>query len=385
MAKKRIGVWAALGLLAAAPLGAAPDLGFAVRLYTALAQEPGSVCVSPASARELLAMAAAGARGRTAAEIEAAIGEPGPAAGTPAAGAGAELEVANAAFVNRGFPLLPSYQNQLAERFGAAALPLDFGDPLPSADAVNRWIADHTAGRIRGLASPGMFAPPACLVLADAVYFNGTWAQPFQPYATREQAFHPAAGREIRVPMMHEEGSFALAVLGDLQVLELPYRGGRWAMVVVLPQSVEGWRQLDRELTPALVQGWLDTLHRAGPQPIDLALPKFSLNWTGDLSPALRAMGIESAFTRGQADFGGISAEPGLFLSGVVQRSFIQVDEKGTEAAAVTLGTFGVEAIVRRPRFVADHPFLYLIIDEQTGRMLFAGRLLDPTQPPAGS
>jgi serpin B len=375
----------------------ADNLSFATRLYRALRAEApaGNLFFSPHSISVALAMTFGGARGETATQMVAALelklgaaelhrafnaldqelarrAQPLPAGST---GDPPKLSITNALWSKRDYRFLPAYLDLLALNYGAGMFSLDFeGDTEASRRTINRWVEDQTAGRISDLLKPGAVSPTTVLVLTNAVYFKGSWGKVFDLQATADAPFSLAPGNAVAVPTMRTQGSFGHAVTADYEAVQLPYVGGKLAMLLIapLPARAAGFEA-------GLTAATLDTLVAAlAPKEVRLFLPKFRFSADFKLRPTLAALGMPLAFGS-QADFSGMNGTGGLAISDVVHQAFVAVDEKGTEAAAATAVVVGPPSgppPAIDVRF--DRPFLFLIRDLPTGAVLFVGRLADP-------
>lgn len=377
---------------ASAPATAALVRGntaFALELYARLRDTPGNLVFSPFSTTAALALTYAGARGDTARQmaevlyfgpdadrVHAAFAALRGTASTPGEDADSVLFVANALWKQRGERLLDTYLQVTRDSYGATLQELDFVAATEAArQAINTWVAEHTQQRIKELLKPGDVDPATVLVLTNAIYFKGQWERRFDPQQTRDEAFHVDPGRPVDVPMMHQSDTFRWAGHDVLDVLELPYAGDRWAMVILLPKRVDGLAAVEAALNPVSLERWLTGLRE---ESLRVTLPRFQAHTRFDLTRILQRLGMTDAFDPHRADFSGIDGGRELYLSLVVHEADIVVNEEGTEAAAAT----GV--VMKRtslpPEFRADHPFLYLIRDTQTGSVLFIGRVVDPSR-----
>jgi serpin B len=261
------------------------------------------------------------------------------------------------------------------ERYAAGLHEVDFaGDAEHARRTINAWMEVQTEAKIRELLRRGELDPASALVLTNAFWFRGNWASRFDPAATRYGAFRTSGGETLAVPFMHQSGRFAHGREGGLQILDLPYEGGRFSMTILLPDGPGGMEALESSLTPESLERWLGLLR---PGPVRVTIPRFRLETRFDLGPALRALGMTDAFDGRRADFSGINGRRDLFLSLVAHGAFVEVDEQGAEAAgasAVVLSKGGHGAT----DFTADRPFLFLIRDRETGSILFLGRVSDP-------
>jgi serpin B len=360
----------------------------------------GNVVISPASVWGALAMTHAGARGSTAAEIAGVLGMPDDREQLAAAveslrntfkiaeGANITLDSANRVWVQKGKPLDAGFVSLLQTRYGAAPGEVDFATAPEAARAeVNRWVSDHTEGKIDELMKSDTIDPLTRLVLTNAVYFKAPWLQPFSKEDTREEPFTLASGEKVGVPFMHRAGQL---IAGKVDVggqaataCEIPYAGNRLAMILVVPEAENGVSQV----VAALDSHWRDKWVANGApamksRPVNLALPRWTARRPLSLKPPLMAMGMKQAFEGGLADFSGIDGTKDLVVTAVVHEGFVDVGEEGTEAAAATGVAIGIRSAApsrEEPLVVrADRPFAWAIIERPTGTILFAGAVRDP-------
>jgi serpin B len=223
------------------------------------------------------------------------------------------------------------------------------------------------------------------MVLTNAIYFKGDWQTPFTKAYTEEDDFHLSPARNVKAPLMHLTEGFNYFDGGKFQALEIPYESGDLSMIVFLPRDIGGLPALEELLTASHMKQWLDQLQ---PVPeVILTLPKFQMTRQFGLAGTLAAMGMPRAFDAAAADFSGMTGNHELFISAVIHKAFIDVNEKGTEAAAATAVVME-KAMAMPPRFQpppppvfrADHPFIFLIRDNRSGGILFMGRVTDPTK-----
>lgn len=284
--------------------------------------------------------------------------------------------IANAVWANEDITFREAFFQAVRESFDAEAASRSFADPA-TLDEINAWVADRTEGLIDEIL--GTLDPELAMLLVNAIYFEGAWTTRFDPEETAPADFTREDGSTVRVPMMRmTDAEVALGGGAGFQVAELPYGGGAFAMTLVLPQGDA--RDFVAGLTPVR---WAEVLGTLGePREIDLlSLPRLRLTWDGYLNDALRAMGMEVAFTGG-ADFSGMTEDVGLCLDFVRQKTFLEVDEAGTRAAAVTAVGVGVTSFTG---FVADRPFVLAIRERLSGTILFAGLVGDPSEGDAGA
>lgn len=353
---------------------------FGFDLHTAVAEDGDNTVTSPLSASVLLAMVAAGAGGDNAEEMVDLLGLDGPRdtryAALLADLVGTDdvtLAIANSLWAAEGYPFEDDYVSFVQATYGATLDEVDLGSQ-DAADAIDDWVDERTEGLIDEIAADlGLPDPQAVLVLLDTVYFAGTWTTAFDEDDTRETPFALAGGDEVGVPTMHRIDAEAETSFGDgFQMLRLPYGDDeRFGMEVLLPDEDVALDDLLDDLDAEVWRNAVDGLQTA--TFAEIALPRFELEWDASLEEVLQSLGMVSAFSGG--DFTPMSpADP--FLDTVVQKTFIQVDEKGTEAAAVTGGVMADSA--GPPPFRVDRPFAFTVSDRETGAVLFLGSVHDP-------
>lgn len=359
---------------------------FAFDLFGAVADGRQNTITAPLSMTVLLAMLLAGADGDTAAEIAKALHlsdrrdvRVGALLGKLADTDDVTLSVANSLWADPDTPFEPDYLTFLRDTFGATAEQGDLGSPA-TAEKIDAWAGKNTNGLIDGIAADlGLPDPAAVLVLLNAVYFLGEWTTRFDAHNTRPEPFTlPGAGAgAVDVPTMHlTDEKFDLAQRDGYRMLRLPYgKHGRYGMEIMLPDDGVTLTDLIASLDAA---GWRAAVDSLTEQTVDeLALPRFELRWKGELTDPLRRLGISAAFTPGTADFRPMSpAAP--WLKTVVHKTYIRVDERGTEAAAVSGGAVATSARLGQTVFRVDRPFAFTISDQQTGAILFLGAVTDP-------
>jgi serpin B len=368
---------------------------FALALYDHLRAGPENLIFSPLSISAALAMTYAGARGETAAEMAEVLRFTLPDARLHYAfqavlaairrtGRHHELALANGLWGQQGFGFLTEFLDLARTRYGAELREVDFERETESArQEINAWVARETRGRIAELLTPSDLDMFARLVLGNAIYFRADWAVQFKPELTRDADFRLPSGETVTVPMMTQTDRFLYAAFEDLQVLELPYEGHEAAMVVILPRPGLCLRELEARLTPQNLAFWLGELRQAE---VFVGLPRFSARSKLALHEVLPAMGIELAFSDAcdpetgglRADLSGLAGTRDLYVQKVVHEAFIEVDERGTEAAAASAVVTGILMAALPPQFVADRPFLFLVRHRTTGSILFLGRVTDP-------
>lgn len=360
---------------------------FGLALYRRLGVEPGNIFLSPASISMALGMVYAGAEGDTAAEMAQALRYPeagvheGMAAllrSLPIAAEGRRVSIANALWVQQSFPLKPSYLERIQRHYGGGAQPVDFvGAPAQAVATVNRWAEEKTAGRIKGILQRENINDRTRLILTNAVYFKADWLHPFQAAQTRARPFRLSGGGSVPVPMMRQRGNFRLLETPSFEAVEMPYEGEELSMLLFLPKESDGLKQFEQRLDGPALRGWIEQLMARERGDLELVVPKLELDTRASLVPQLQALGMRRAFTQ-LAELQGM-ADARLYLSDVIHQTWLRVDEKGTEAAAVTAG---LAEIVSMPRqFHADRPFFFVIRDNRSETLLFMGRIERPSPP----
>ncbi len=287
------------------------------------------------------------------------------------------LHVANALWGQNGFPFLPSYLDLLGENYGAGMHLLDFEqDPDGSRKIINQWVSQETEKRIENIIPPGVIDTLTRLVLSNAIYFKADWANEFDKEATSEGIFHLSDGSQVTVPMMNQHQQYNYVQGEGLQMLELPYAGHQLSMLLLLPEA-DKFTQVQDSLSAAAVNRLISNLM---PEDVALQLPKFKYENSLSLKETLIKMGMTDAFDVQRADFSGMDGERTLYISAVLHKAFVAVDEAGTEAAAasVVIMTLRSMPIGSPLEFWVDRPFFFLIRDNPTGAILFLGRVLNP-------
>jgi serpin B len=363
---------------------------FATDLYGKLRSKEGNLFYSPYSISTALAMTYMGARSETekqmARTMHFGLGQEmlHPAMADLQARLGSkehqakayELNVANAVWVQEGYKLMPEFTKWMGAYYTGGLDKVDFQKPQEATAKINGWVERQTKDKIRELFSPMMITKDTGCVLVNAIYFKGLWEKPFDKKLTADGDFHVSVDKAVRVPMMHMTGKFTLRDAHNMQLLSMPYKGGDLAMVVLLPKERDGLADLEKMLSPNNLETWLGYLQTTE---VEVAVPRFKMAKSFELSKTLSDMGMVDAFTA-KADFSGMEEKRELFISHVVHKAFVEVNEEGTEAAAAT-GVVMTRAIHSEPvKFTADHPFVFAIRDNKTGSILFMGRVVNPLE-----
>jgi serpin B len=372
---------------------------FAFDLYRLLKEEAGkeNLFYSPHSISLALAMTYAGARGETEQQIADTLHYTLPqdrlhpafnwldlelaSRGEGAEGkddGGFRLNVANSTWGYKDHTFLPEYLDTLALNYGAGMRLVDFvGDPEGARVAINDWVSDETEERIKDIIPPGAIDEMTRLVLANAIYFNAAWAEPFEEGQTQDGPFYLLDGGQVTVPMMHQTASFGYAEGAGYQAVELPYDGRELSMVILLPAAGE-FESFEDSLDAGRVDAITSDLAY---ERVILTMPKFEVESSFSLGDALSEMGMPLAFSM-DADFSGIDGMRDLYIGAVIHKAFVSVDEAGTEAAAATIVIMPAMAAPdpEEPIEVTiDRPFIFFIRDIETGAVLFVGRVMNPS------
>jgi serpin B len=370
---------------------------FTFALYPQISSGDENVFFSPYSISLALAMASAGAKGQTADEMAQALHFLLPAdrlhpafnrLALELAGRSQseelepdqvfQLTVANSLWGQAGFAFEADFLDALARNYGAGMRLVDYKKDADGARReINDWVSRSTDQKIKDIIPQGALDALTRLVLANAIFFKAAWAHPFEPEATRPDAFHLLDGSSADVPMMHEQESLELMLGEGYRAVELPYAGWQLSMLILLPDEGE-FENVESRLGAGFVDSTIQSLQYG---PVTLSLPKFKFEWSQSLVGGLKTLGMRDAFDPAAADYSGMDGARDLYISDVLHKAFVAVDEDGTEAAAATAviveagSAWGEEPV----EFKVDRPFFFLIRDNPTGTILFLGRALNPS------
>ena len=367
----------------------------AFNLYQVLKDTDGNLFYSPYSISEALAMTYGGARGETERQMQAALQFKLPQdrlhpafnsldnelskRGQGAKGAddqGFRLHVVNAIWGQQGFKFTQQYLDLLAQNYGAGLRIVDYiKDAEKSRQTINQWVSDQTENRIKDLLPQGSIDSLTRLVLTNAIYFNAAWQSQFQKNATADGQFTLLNGNKVTVPMMRQMHTFGYTEGTDYQAVELPYDGNELSMVILLPKA-DRFKAFEAALKAQQVK---DIVQNLKSSEVDLTMPRFKVESQFNLKKALASLGMPIAFSASEADFSGMDGQKDLYISDVVHKAYVNVDENGTEAAAATGVVVGTTSMPAKTYQVTlDHPFIFFIRDIQTGAILFLGRVASP-------
>jgi serpin B len=367
---------------------------FAFDLYQMLSKKEGNLFFSPYSISLALAMTYAGAMGDTEREmaetfhftlsqerlhealnaLDILLESRGEGAGDD--DPGFRLNIANAIWGQEGYDFLAEFLDVLAQNYGAGLGLLDYvGDPEGSRLIINDWVSDQTEGKINDLIPPGVIDATTRLVLANAIYFKANWAHQFEESDTTDGQFTLLDGSTVRVPLMSQVEGFQYMDGSGFQAIELPYTGFEMSMVIILPEEGE-FENIEAGLDAEFLNQIVSDIDFTS---LALTMPKFEYESEFGLSKTLIEMGMPSAFGT-EADFSGMDGTRNLYIKDVIHKAFVAVDEEGTEAAAATAVVIAEMSIqVPEVEMKIDSPFIYAIRDNETGSILFLGRVMDPS------
>lgn len=372
---------------------AADNSAFAFDIFQILKQKGGNLFFSPYSVSSALAMTYGGARGNTALQMQEAMrftrgqegthkafAELGSLLGNIQSKGAVELAVANSIWPQTGYGFLPEYTALLKKFYGVEITPVDYANaPEPSRKRINKWVEVKTREKIKDLIPEGSIDPLTRLVLVNAIYFKGDWEEQFDPDDTVEAPFFVTPEKSIEASLMTRTGDYGYSDMGDLQILELPYAGRDLSMVVILPGPGRSISDLEKKITIENFFLWKQSMSE---KEVEVFLPRFRITWGSfSLVEALKSLGMVDAFSDTKADLSGMDGSPDLYITDVLHKAFIDVNEEGTEAAAATAVIVGLKSIPAPPEvFRADRPFIFIIQENSTGSILFMGRVSDPSK-----
>jgi serpin B len=377
---------------------------FALDLYGKLREEEGNLFFSPYSISTALALAFAGARGRTESQMADVLHFPvdiNPNGDTSTLVSdrrlfadtfgrivadlnergeegGYELTIANALWLQEGYEFLDEFLELIKNNYDGQLNEVDFiAATEKTRKTINTWIEDKTNDKIKELIKPGVLDSMTRLVLTNAVYFKGNWARQFKEDKTKDAPFTLASGQKVDVPIMNQTAEFNYLETEHFQALELPYVDEELSLIVLLPRDFNGLDELEKTLNAENLSKWLSGLRKSE---VVVSIPKFKTTSQFSLASVLKSMGMVDAFTDA-ADFSGMNGGRDLSISAVIHKAYVDINEEGTEAAAATAVTIRLTSMgpTPTPVFRADHPFLFLIRDNLSGSILFIGRQMNPS------
>ena len=368
---------------------------FAFDLYSRYQSKDGNMFFSPYSISSALAMTYEGAKGQTAQEMQSVLHLPSDIEkihsgfadinnGLNAAGKPYMLSVANALWAQKDYPFKQDYFNIVDTYYGGKVTNLNFvKETEKSRVTINTWVEDNTNKKIKDLIPKGILSEDTRLVLTNAIYFKANWSSKFNVRSTSDGQFKLSSGQGITTSLMHQTSSYNYSENSDMQMLEMDYLGNDLSMLVILPKE-NNLAQLESSFSKEKLDAWKKNMTN---EKVQVTLPKFKFEEKYFMKDDLKAMGMPTAFDGSRADFTGMwtrQNDENLYISQVIHQTFIEVAENGTEAAAATAVIMAETTSIRveePPKiFTADHPFIFIIQEKDSGNILFMGRMSDPRQ-----
>jgi serpin B len=358
---------------------------FAMELYGKMISDSGNIVVSPYSISEVLTMAYAGAKGKTAKEMESVLHiepnvhqqyfETDKLLSEINKGKN-QLVISNKIWPQKKYAFLPAYLSLLQKKYQAAITPLDFVKKTDLAQkTINDWVLSKTNEKIKDMIPAGFLNANTRMVLTNAVYFNGIWSSKFKPEMTTNRNFNLLSGETVIVPIMEQTGRFNFTKIEGVSVLELPYIEDQLSMLFFVPDAKDGLSALEKKMSMAFIKNATDSFQRTK---IEFFLPKFKIENSVLMRDVLISLGMPTAFSN-NADFSGMNGKKDLFMEAVLHKAFIDVNEGGTEAAASSAVKMAFKGAPEQiEQCVADHPFMYVLKHNQSGAILFMGRVMNP-------
>ncbi|MFI5204579.1 MAG: serpin family protein [Flavobacteriales bacterium] len=366
---------------------------FAFELFAQL-DKTKNLFFSPYSISSALAMTYAGARSETANQMSAVMHFEGESNRfhsnfsnlskeiNSRNGSDVEISIANRLFGDKRKKFITEFQNVTSNLYSAPIEQVDFVKQLEKSRVrINNWVEEKTKDKIKELIKPQVLPDSTKLVLVNAIYFYGDWASQFEKDNTQKGKFFTTVSNEDECDLMYQQSSFMYMENDDFKAIQMPYKGNQLSMEIYLPNKTDGLEEFTKTLSAANYRLWSESFEYSE---VKLTLPKFKMTSDFSLGEMLQDMGMKLAFSN-DADFSGMTGKPELKISKVIHKAFVDVSEKGTEAAAATAVIMTmVDSVAPEPAvpkvFTADHPFFFIIRDNGTGSILFMGQLIDPVE-----
>ena len=360
---------------------------FALNMYDIIKDEPGeNIFFSPISVFIAMAMSYEGTDGQTASEIKDVFGLlPDDESRRNAIKSAIQtleannteytLNVANALWIKDTFNPYQRYVDVLSTYYDSSVGKINTSQS--SYDMINNWASDATNEKITNIIEPPIINIYTAIILTNAVYFNGTWVSEFKPTATQNRDFWVDSENSIKTEMMKQSKSFNYTKIDGIKMIQMPYKGDRISMLAIIPDDSASMESLEKKLSMASLSRWIDNMT---PTAVEVLFPKFKINVDYDLIPILKDAGIKDAFEEG-ANFSKLS-DDFTYISNALHFAFVDVNEKGTEAAAVTVivnDKIADFSMLYAETFHADQPFIFMIWDSETNSILFIGKIINPT------
>uniref|UniRef100_A0A8C9DUQ6 Serpin family B member 1 n=1 Tax=Prolemur simus TaxID=1328070 RepID=A0A8C9DUQ6_PROSS len=369
---------------------------FALDLFRALNENnpTGNIFISPFSISSAMAMILLGTRGNTAAQLSKTFHFNSVEeihsrfqslhADINKHGASYILKLANRLYGEKTYNFLPEFLASTQKTYGAELASVDFQHASEDArKTINQWVEGQTEGKIPELLAAGVVDNMTKLVLVNAIYFKGNWQEKFMKEATEDAPFRLNKKDTKTVKMMYQKKKFPYGYIEDLRcrVLELPYQGKELSMLILLPDDIgdesTGLKKIEEQLTFEKLHEWTKP-GNLGIIEVNVGLPRFKLEDSYILNSDLARLGVQDLFNSSKADLSGISGARDIFISKIIHKSFVEVNEEGTEAAAATAGVATFAMLMPEENFVADHPFIFFVRHNPSSTVLFLGRFSSP-------
>ena len=287
-----------------------------------------------------------------------------------------ELSIANALWLQKDYKLLKEFLDTIGKYYKGGFYEVDYiKNHKDACEKINDWVSKETKGKIDNILKPEDITIDTRLVLTNAIYFKGKWLTKFDKQFTRDEDFYLINGQKTKVKMMYQKNWFNYYENNDLQLLEMPYKGNKVSMVIILPKTGK-LETVENNMNEKKLQEWLNSTTK---REVKAYIPKFKFTLRYNLSEVLSNMGMKDAFSR-RANFSGINGNYDLYIGKVIHQAFVEVNEEGTEAAAATAIIMNTKSLIIEESviFKADHPFIFLIRDIETNTILFMGRVMNP-------
>ncbi|XP_049630424.1 serpin I2 [Suncus etruscus] len=288
------------------------------------------------------------------------------------------FNLANALYIQEGFTVKEQYLHGNKEFFQSAIKLVDFQDTKACAETISNWVEKTTDGKIKDMFTGEEFGPLTRLVLVNAIYFKGDWEQKFKKESTQLMDFTKKDGTTINIPMMKallktKYGYFSESSM-SYQVLELPYKGNEFSLIIILPAEDVAIEEMEKLITAPQIWKWFSEMEE---EEVEISLPRFKIEQKLDFKDALYSLNITEIFSGG-CDLSGITDSSEVYVSQVMQKNFFELNEEGSEAATSTGVNIPVIMSLARNQFIANHPFLFIVKNNKTESILFMGRVTNP-------
>ncbi|XP_048201975.1 serpin I2 [Perognathus longimembris pacificus] len=364
---------------------------FAVDLYQAIClSQENNIVFSPLGATVLLGMVQLGAKGKAQQQIRQALKLPETSIGEEFSAlksffsASSEkkqeftFNLASALYLQEGFSVKEQYLHGNKEFFQSSTELVDFLDAMVCAETINAWVESKTDGKIKNMFSKEDFGPLTRLVLVNAIYFKGEWKHKFRKENTQLMEFTKKDGSTVKIPMMMAQSKTKYGYFSEssmkYEVLELPYKGDDFSLIIVLPAKDVSMEEVEKRITAHQILKWSSEMQE---EEVEMALPRFNIEQKLDFKEALYFLNVTEMFSGG-CDLSGITDSSEVYVSKVMQKIFLEINEDGSEAVTSTGMHLPVIMSLTQARFIANHPFLFIVKNNPTESILFMGRVTNP-------